>query len=120
MLDYGPFAFLSTYEPGYVSASFDTEGQYAFGRQVEACRWNLHRLGLAFSLLPSVFRTPTATIRGSGVASDGRTDQAIPSLEEVLVRFHSIDGPTVFSAVCNQLINDTTHKRLTKVVQHAI
>lgn len=99
MLDYGPFAFLSTYEPGYVSASFDTEGQYAFGRQVEACRWNLQRLGLAFSVLPFVFSTPTATIRGSRVANDSRTDQSIPSLEEVLVRFHSIDGPSPVSPV---------------------
>ena len=83
VVDYGPFSFLSTYEPGYVSASFDAAGQYAFGRQVEACRWNLQRLGKAFSLLPCVFRTLAAT--AGSTANGDQLDQTIPSLEDVLV-----------------------------------
>jgi uncharacterized protein YdiU (UPF0061 family) len=85
VLDYGPFSFLSTYEPGHVSASFDAAGLYAFGRQVEACRWNLHRLGKAFSLLPCVFRTVAATARSTRPENGDHLDQTIPSLEDVLV-----------------------------------
>ena len=84
VLDYGPYSFLSTYEPGYVSASFDKEGRYAFGRQVEACRWNLQRLGEAFSLLPGVFRTANIT-PGAGAVRDGEVDQRMPTLDELLV-----------------------------------
>lgn len=89
VLDYGPFTFLSTYEPGHVSASFDTSGQYAFGRQVQACRWNLQRLGTAFSLLPGVFRTAVATPESLRAASGDCVDQTIPVLEDVLVSSQS-------------------------------
>ena len=85
MLDYGPFSFLSVYDPEYVSASFDADGQYAFGRQVDACRWNLQRLGAALSLLPGVFYTPEA-VQATDVASDIELEHQVPLVEEVVVR----------------------------------
>lgn len=44
-LDYGPFAFLEHYTPGYVCNSSDIGGRYAFDRQVAMAEWNLTALG---------------------------------------------------------------------------
>ncbi|MGI6407762.1 MAG: protein adenylyltransferase SelO [Thiopseudomonas sp.] len=48
-LDYGPFAFLERYQPGYVCNSSDIGGRYAFDRQVEMAEWNLTALGQTFT-----------------------------------------------------------------------
>ncbi|MFN3360798.1 MAG: protein adenylyltransferase SelO, partial [Pseudanabaenaceae cyanobacterium] len=42
--DYGPYAFLPTYEPRFTAAYFDYTGRYAYGNQPNACYWNLERL----------------------------------------------------------------------------
>jgi uncharacterized protein YdiU (UPF0061 family) len=42
--DYGPWRFLSTYDPGFTAAYFDDNGLYAFGRQPDVLAWNLTRL----------------------------------------------------------------------------
>jgi uncharacterized protein YdiU (UPF0061 family) len=49
--DYGPWRFAPTADPGFTAAYFDQTGLYAFGRQAEACAWNLAQLGGALSLL---------------------------------------------------------------------
>lgn len=49
--DYGPYRFLPSYDPAFVAAYFDHTGLYAFGRQVEAVRWNLERLAAALEPL---------------------------------------------------------------------
>ena len=49
--DYGPYRFLPEYEPGFTAAYFDQNGLYAFGRQPQACAWNLEMLGGAFTRL---------------------------------------------------------------------
>lgn len=52
--DYGPWRFAPTADPGFTAAYFDQTGLYAFGRQAEACAWNLAQLGGALSLLCEV------------------------------------------------------------------
>lgn len=52
--DYGPWRFAPTADPGFTAAYFDQTGLYAFGRQAEACAWNLAQLGGALSLLCGV------------------------------------------------------------------
>ena len=42
--DYGPWRFLSTYDPGFTAAYFDHAGRYAYGRQPTVLLWNLTRL----------------------------------------------------------------------------
>ncbi len=42
--DYGPYRFLPHYDPGFTAAYFDQSGLYCFGRQPEACVWNLDQL----------------------------------------------------------------------------
>lgn len=49
--DYGPFAFLDDFEPGYISNHSDHAGRYAFDRQPGIGLWNLNALAHAFSTL---------------------------------------------------------------------
>ena len=49
-IDYGPFGFLESYNPGFICNHSDYEGRYAFDQQPNISLWNLSRLGN--SLLP--------------------------------------------------------------------
>lgn len=49
-IDYGPCAFMNTYDPATVFSSIDHQGRYAFGNQPYIAQWNLARL--AETLLP--------------------------------------------------------------------
>lgn len=44
-LDYGPFGFIETYDPGYVCNHSDDTGRYAYWAQPEIVEWNLFQLG---------------------------------------------------------------------------
>lgn len=55
-LDYGPCAFMDTYDPGTMFSSIDTQGRYAYGNQSAIAQWNLTRL--AEAMLP-LFDTDT-------------------------------------------------------------
>lgn len=49
-LDYGPFGFIDTYDPGFICNHSDHHGRYAFDRQPSVGLWNL--TCLAQALLP--------------------------------------------------------------------
>jgi uncharacterized protein YdiU (UPF0061 family) len=49
-IDYGPCAFMETFDPTTVFSSIDLGGRYAYGNQPRIAHWNLARLGEA--LLP--------------------------------------------------------------------
>jgi uncharacterized protein YdiU (UPF0061 family) len=49
-IDYGPCAFMDTYDPGTVFSSIDHAGRYAYGNQPPIAQWNLTRL--AEAMLP--------------------------------------------------------------------
>lgn len=49
-IDYGPCAFMDTYDSATVFSSIDRGGRYAYGRQASVMQWNLARL--AEALLP--------------------------------------------------------------------
>jgi uncharacterized protein YdiU (UPF0061 family) len=42
--DYGPYAFIPTYQPHFTAAYFDYYGRYSYINQPEICRWNLEML----------------------------------------------------------------------------
>lgn len=42
-IDYGPCAFMDTYDPTSVFSSIDREGRYAYGNQPPIAEWNLAR-----------------------------------------------------------------------------
>lgn len=49
-IDYGPCAFMNSYDPATVFSSIDSKGRYAFGNQAPIAHWNLYRF--AEALLP--------------------------------------------------------------------
>jgi uncharacterized protein YdiU (UPF0061 family) len=49
-IDYGPCAFMESFDPATVFSSIDTGGRYAYGNQPVVAEWNLARF--AESLLP--------------------------------------------------------------------
>lgn len=42
-IDYGPCAFMDTYDPATVFSSIDQQGRYAYGQQPSIAQWNLSR-----------------------------------------------------------------------------
>ena len=69
-IDYGPCAFIDSYDPNTVFSSIDTHGRYAYGNQPTMARWNLARL--AEALLPLI---------------DPDSDQAVKLATEVITNF---------------------------------
>jgi serine/tyrosine/threonine adenylyltransferase len=61
-IDYGPCAFIDTFDPAAVFSSIDHQGRYAFGNQPNIGQWNLARL--AESML-SLFSTDTDAAVGT-------------------------------------------------------
>ncbi|MFS0865969.1 YdiU family protein [Microbacterium sp. 179-B 1A2 NHS] len=55
-IDYGPCAFLESFDARAVFSSIDTGGRYAYGNQPHAAQWNLARL--AEALLPLLADDP--------------------------------------------------------------
>src|SRR5688572_16410133 len=80
-IDYGPCAFMDTYDPATVFSSIDAGGRYAYGNQPPIAQWNLARL--AEAMLPLF---------------DADVDRAVERATEALDRFpdlfyqHRLDG----------------------------
>lgn len=53
-IDYGPCAFMNTYDPTTVFSSIDRHGRYAYGNQPDIGGWNLARF--AETLLPLIHK----------------------------------------------------------------
>ena len=69
-IDYGPCAFMESYDPATVFSSIDTGGRYAYGNQPAILQWNLARF--AETLIPLV---------------DPDQDEAVRKLSEILGTF---------------------------------
>jgi serine/tyrosine/threonine adenylyltransferase len=59
-IDYGPCAFIDSYDPAAVYSSIDSFGRYAFGNQPSIAQWNLARL--AEALLPLLAKDEQAAV----------------------------------------------------------
>ncbi|QUW22913.1 YdiU family protein [Sporosarcina sp. Marseille-Q4063] len=60
-IDYGPCAFMDTYDPATVFSSIDIQGRYAFGNQPSIAGWNLARL--AETLIPLLHKDESEAIK---------------------------------------------------------
>jgi len=60
-IDYGPCAFLDSYQPQTVFSSIDRHGRYAYQNQPNAALWNLTRF--AETLLSLLDRNPDAAVQ---------------------------------------------------------
>jgi serine/tyrosine/threonine adenylyltransferase len=73
-IDYGPCAFMDTYDPATVFSSIDHGGRYAYGNQPPIAQWNLARL--AEAMLPLF-----------GDDTDRAVERATTALERFVERF---------------------------------
>ena len=71
-IDYGPCAFMDTYDPDTVFSSIDHHGRYAYGRQPQIAQWNLARL--AETLLPLIHEDPQQTVSRANERISGFSD----------------------------------------------
>lgn len=62
-LDYGPCAFMDTYDPGKVFSSIDQFGRYAYNNQPTIAQWNMAALG---GCLLELFDNDPTTARSLG------------------------------------------------------
>lgn len=60
-IDYGPCAFMDTYDPKTVFSSIDPTGRYAYGNQPAITAWNLARF--AETLLPLLHENPEEAVK---------------------------------------------------------
>ena len=67
-IDYGPCAFMDSYEPATVFSSIDHGGRYAYGNQPAIAHWNLARL--AEALLPLFDADPHRAVERGGAVLD--------------------------------------------------
>ena len=74
-IDYGPCAFMDSYDPGTVFSSIDRSGRYACGNQGAIAQWNLARF--AETLLPLL---------------DEDEEKAIGRAEESIEKFSALFG----------------------------
>ncbi|WP_426445579.1 protein adenylyltransferase SelO [Paenibacillus sp. S-38] len=72
-IDYGPCAFMDTYDPATVFSSIDSQGRYAYRNQPRIAGWNLARF--AETLLPLLHEDE---------------EQAVKQAEEVLSTFNGL------------------------------
>lgn len=52
--DYGPYAFIPTYDARFTAASFDYGGRYSYGNQPYICRFNLELLQQPLAMITEV------------------------------------------------------------------
>lgn len=68
-IDYGPCAFMDSYDPATVFSSIDHQGRYAYANQPLIAQWNLARLGEC--LLPLIADDP---------------QEALPDVQDMIAR----------------------------------
>ncbi|GGG24038.1 UPF0061 protein [Rhodococcoides trifolii] len=123
-IDYGPCAFLDSYDPAAVFSSIDHGGRYAYGNQPAILGWNLARFGE--TLLPLVSSVPDDAITALTKVLDGYgaryrrhymtgmaaklglsgVDQALVDDLLTLLRDHRADWTLTFRALADHLRGD--------------
>lgn len=98
-IDYGPCAFLDTYDPAKVFSSIDQHGRYAYGNQPRIAVWNLARL--AETLLP--------------LFSEDQ-DKAVEAAQESLAGFSPRFEPAYFGGLRRKIGLATEHEGDTTLV----
>ncbi len=84
-IDYGPCAFVETFDENAVFSSIDSGGRYRFGQQPGVAVWNLSRL--AECLLPLIADAPEEAERSVGVATEA-VEAFIPAFRDELIARH--------------------------------
>ena len=85
-IDYGPCAFMDTYDPKTVFSSIDTAGRYSYQNQVAMVSWNLCRF--AETLLPLI---------------SGDEDKAIDIAQDYLAKFTDLAISNLILGMCSKI-----------------
>lgn len=72
-IDYGPCAFMDSFDPATVFSSIDHGGRYAYANQPAVAHWNLARFGE--TLLPLLADDPETAVAQATESLDGFRDQ---------------------------------------------
>lgn len=72
-IDYGPYGFMETFDPGFICNGSDKGGRYSYEAQPAMCKWNVKTLGEMFAL----------------VVSQQKLDEVLLSWEQVYEREYS-------------------------------
>ncbi len=67
-IDYGPCAFMDTYDPATVFSSIDAQGRYAYQNQPPIAQWNLARLAEAMLALFDADQARAIEVANGGIA----------------------------------------------------
>lgn len=89
-IDYGPCAFMESYDPATVFSSIDHNGRYAYGNQPSIAHWNL--MQLAQALLPIIDNSETAS-----------DDSAVAVAQEAINTFPELFMKAYQSIIKNKL-----------------
>lgn len=98
-IDYGPCAFMDTFDPATVFSSIDKKGRYAYGNQPNMALWNLTRF--AESLLPILAAT---------------VEEAVELAQPVVEKFPTIFEAYYFSEMRDKLGLLTTEPQDEKLI----
>jgi uncharacterized protein YdiU (UPF0061 family) len=114
-LDYGPFGFLDTYDPGFICNHSDETGRYAFKQQPDIGAWNLTRLAQtltplmeidaakeAIAIYPSAYATHYIDLMSAKLGlQPGK--EAVPLVTALLEILHKnqLDYTIFFRALCD-------------------
>lgn len=98
-IDYGPCAFMNTYEPATVYSSIDRAGRYAFGNQPDIALWNLTRF--AETLLPLI---------------DADKSTAIEKAQAVLDKFQELFNTKYTDMICKKIGLNSTEEADVKLL----
>ena len=127
-IDYGPCAFMNTYDPQTVFSSIDTHGRYAYGNQPGIAVWNLARF--AETLLPLLhadlaqavtlaqeavagfdeqYRSYWLTgMRAKlGIFNEEKQDKSLAENLLSLMQKHNADFTNTFRALADEQLSDT-------------
>jgi len=103
-IDYGPCAFMDTYDPATVFSSIDQGGRYAYGNQPAITQWNLARLAEALLGLLDA-NTDTAVELATGVLHRF-TDRYDAAWRTVLTAKVGLDVTTAPTEVVHDLVDE--------------
>ncbi len=101
--DYGPCAFMNTYNPNTVFSSIDTYGRYAFLNQPKILKWNLVKF--AEALLPLIHHN---------------TQRAVHQAQEVIDSFDDLWNEKYYCMMLNKLGIPFYQPSLTKLVDNLL
>lgn len=99
-IDYGPCAFMDTYDPKTVFSSIDRNSRYAYMNQAGVTQWNLSRF--AETLLPLIARDLNVE-QSVDLDDDGRKEQAITLATNAIQEFDGRYTQTFRALMCAKL-----------------